>query len=45
MESSRVPATLASLRKAGLKFDIMTTSFFLGRRSVKLAPNSCMPRG
>ncbi len=29
MESPRVPAALASLRKSGLKFDIMTTSFFL----------------
>jgi hypothetical protein len=26
-----VPSALASLRKAGLKFDIMTTSFFPGR--------------
>ena len=37
------PAALASLRKAGLKFDIMTTSFFLGRWSIKPAPNSGMP--
>lgn len=43
MESPRIPAALASLRKAGLKFDIMTTSFFLGRRSVKPAQNSGMP--
>jgi KUP system potassium uptake protein len=43
MESPRVPAALASLRKAGLKFDIMTTSFFLGRRTIKPAPNSGMP--
>ena len=33
MESPRIPAALGSLRKAGLKFDIMTTSFFLGRRN------------
>ena len=31
------------MRKAGLKFDIMTTSFFLGRRSLKESPNSGMP--
>jgi KUP system potassium uptake protein len=43
MESPRVPAALASLRKAGLKFDIMTTSFFLGRRTLKTSPASGMP--
>jgi KUP system potassium uptake protein len=43
MESPRVPAALALLRKAGLKFDIMTTSFFLGRRTLKPSPNSGMP--
>ena len=43
MESPRVPAALASLRKSGLKFDIMTTSFFLGRRTIKASPNSGMP--
>ncbi|MEY3552634.1 MAG: hypothetical protein RL735_982 [Pseudomonadota bacterium] len=43
MESPRVPAALVSLRKAGLKFDIMTTSFFLGRRTIKASPNSGMP--
>ena len=43
MESPRVPAALATLRKEGLKFDIMTTSFFLGRRTLKTAPNSGMP--
>jgi len=43
MESPRIPAALAILRKSGLKFDIMTTSFFLGRRSIKPAPNSAMP--
>ncbi len=44
MESPRVPAALATMRKAGLKFDIMTTSFFLGRRTLRTAPNSGMPR-
>ncbi len=43
MEHPRMPAALASLRKAGLRFDIMTTSFFLGRRSLKASPNSGMP--
>ncbi|WP_246725241.1 potassium transporter Kup [Beijerinckia sp. L45] len=43
MESPRVPAALASLRKTGLKFDIMTTSFFLGRRTIKTSPTSGMP--
>ena len=44
MESPRVPVALASLRKSGLKFDIMTTSFFLGRRTLKMSPNSGMPK-
>jgi KUP system potassium uptake protein len=44
MELPRMPAALASLRKAGLKFDIMTTSFFLGRRTLKASPTSGMPR-
>ncbi len=43
MESPRVPATLAAMRKAGLKYDIMTTSFFLGRRTIKESPSSEMP--
>ena len=43
MESPRVPAALVLLRKAGLKYDIMTTSFFLGRRTLKTSQNSGMP--
>ncbi len=43
MESPRMPDALALLRKSGHKFDIMTTSFFLGRRTIKPAPNSGMP--
>ncbi|WP_370631606.1 potassium transporter Kup [Methylovirgula sp. HY1] len=43
MESPRIPAALALLRKCGLKFDIMTTSFFLGRRNIKTSPTSGMP--
>jgi KUP system potassium uptake protein len=44
MESPRIPVAMAALRKAGVKFDIMTTSFFLGRRTLKTAPNSGMPQ-
>jgi KUP system potassium uptake protein len=44
MESPRVPNAFVALRKAGVKFDIMTTSFFLGRRALKPAANSDMPR-
>ncbi|MDP3089629.1 MAG: potassium transporter Kup, partial [Nitrospira sp.] len=44
METPRVPVALASLRKSGLKFDIMTTSFFLGRRTLKVSPASGMPK-
>jgi KUP system potassium uptake protein len=43
MESPRIPTALAALRKLGLKFDIMTTSFFLGRRTIKASPTSGMP--
>jgi KUP system potassium uptake protein len=43
MESPRVPATLAAMRKGGFKYDIMTTSFFLGRRSIKESATSEMP--
>jgi KUP system potassium uptake protein len=43
MESPRVPAAMGLMRKAGYKFDIMTTSFFLGRRTLKASPSSGMP--
>ena len=43
METPRIPTALAMLRKAGNKFDIMTTSFFLGRRTLKASPTSGMP--
>jgi KUP system potassium uptake protein len=43
MESPRIPAALALMRKGGYKYDIMTTSFFLGRRTIKESPNSEMP--
>jgi KUP system potassium uptake protein len=44
MEQPHIPRALAAMRKAGLKFDIMTTSFFLGRRTLKTASNSGMPQ-
>lgn len=43
MESPNVPKGLAILRKQGFKFDIMSTSFFLSRRSIKPSPQSGMP--
>ncbi|CAN1564684.1 Kup K+ transporter [Caulobacteraceae bacterium] len=44
METPNVPKALALLRKQqGLKFDIMATSFFLGRRSVIASAHSGMP--
>jgi KUP system potassium uptake protein len=43
MESPNVPKALALCRKQGVKFDIMATSFFLGRRSVVPSAQSGMP--
>ena len=43
MEHPNIPRALAICRKQGWKFDIMTTSFFLSRRSLKTSPNSGMP--
>ena len=43
MEQPDVPRALAACRKQGIKFDIMNTSFFLGRRSVVVAAKSAMP--
>src|SRR4051812_5794719 len=43
MESPNVPKALAVARKKGLQFDIMSTSFFLSRRSLKPSPHSGMP--
>ncbi|MEI4480372.1 MULTISPECIES: potassium transporter Kup [unclassified Phyllobacterium] len=44
MERPNIPRTLAICRKQGWKFDIMTTSFFLSRRSLKASARSEMPR-
>jgi KUP system potassium uptake protein len=43
MESPNLPKAMSLCRKMGLKFDIMSTSFFLGRRSVVPAVQSGMP--
>ena len=44
METPNVPKAMGMARKAGLKFDIMSTSFYLSRRSLKPAARSRMPR-
>jgi len=43
MEEPNVPRALALARKQGLHFDIMSTSFFLSRRSLKASAHSGMP--
>ena len=43
METPNVPKALAIARKLGWHFDIMSTSFFLSRRSLKPAKTSDMP--
>ena len=44
MEQPNVPKALAIARKLGWQFDIMSTSFFVSRRSLKPAAQSGMPR-
>jgi KUP system potassium uptake protein len=44
METPNVPKALAIARKLGWQFDIMSTSFFLSRRSLRPAAKSGMPR-
>ena len=44
MESPNVPRALAIARKLGFTFDIMSTSFFLSRRSLRPSAHSGMPR-
>jgi KUP system potassium uptake protein len=44
MEQPNVPKALAIARKLGWQFDIMSTSFFLSRRTLKPAVHSGMPR-
>jgi KUP system potassium uptake protein len=43
METPNLPKALQLCRKQGLKFDIMATSFFLGRRSLVPAAQPSMP--
>jgi KUP system potassium uptake protein len=43
MESPNIPKGLAIARKLGWTFDIMSTSFFLSRRTLRPAKNSLMP--
>jgi KUP system potassium uptake protein len=43
MEAPNVPRGLALLRKQGFKFDIMTTSFFVSRRSIRPSVHGGMP--
>lgn len=43
MEQPNVPRALAIARKQGWTFDIMSTSFFLSRRSLKPSAQSGMP--
>src|SRR2546422_703412 len=43
MESPNVPMGLAACRASGVKFDVMSTSFFLSRRALRPAKKSTMP--
>ena len=43
METPNVLKGIAACRRKGLTFDIMSTSFFLSRRSLKASPHSGMP--
>jgi KUP system potassium uptake protein len=43
METPNVPKALAIARKLGWQFDIMSTSFFLSRRSLRPSTHSGMP--
>ena len=44
METPNIPRALAIARKLGWQFDILSTSFFLSRRSLRPATHSGMPR-
>jgi KUP system potassium uptake protein len=43
VETPNVPQALTLARKLGWKFDIMSTSFFLSRRSLKPSPKGGLP--
>jgi KUP system potassium uptake protein len=44
LEVPSIPQALAIARKQGWQFDIMATSFYLSRRSLRIASKSDMPR-
>ncbi len=44
MDVPNIPEALALARKAGWKFEIMSTSFYVSRRSLRIAARSEMPR-
>ena len=43
MESPNLPLALAALRSRGIVFDIMATSFFLGRKTIVRSARSTLP--
>ncbi|MGU3575693.1 potassium transporter Kup [Brucellaceae bacterium C25G] len=43
MQQPNIPRALGACRKLGWKYDIMTTSFFLSRRTLKVSSQSGMP--
>jgi KUP system potassium uptake protein len=43
METPHIPRALGSCRRRGLAFDLMSTSFFVGRRTVVASPGVGMP--
>ncbi len=43
MQTPKVPHLLALARRKGLDFELMQTTFFLGRRTIKASANSGMP--
>jgi KUP system potassium uptake protein len=43
VETPNIPQALALARKLGWRFDIMSTSFFLSRRSLKPSPKGGLP--
>jgi KUP system potassium uptake protein len=45
MERPNIPKALAKLKERGVKFEIMSTSFFIGRRTIVHAPHSLLPPG
>ncbi len=44
MDVPNIPRALGIARRSGWRFDIMSTSFYLSRRSLKLAEKSALPR-